>query len=298
MRKESDNQYFVSVIMPCFKMGDFIGEALKSVCSQSHSSWEIIAVDDAGPEDGTRQALDNFQQKYSTHRIAYVRHEENRGVSAARNTGIKLSKGNYCAFLDPDDYWDSKYLEKQLAIFEVDTTVTACFTNSIFVNKNGFRLTGFLGPTQKELENICNSLYKRNFINPSAIIIKSDAVIDVGYFDENPKLQHVEDWDLWLRVCANGYKFKFNDSALSYYRRHEKAATHEIEKFVSLKRTLREKHFVYPEYRKFLLDYLTEVEKDKKELSGKINRIKNHFLFSNLIKIWRNIFNYDFNVLD
>lgn len=298
MTNYTSNQFLVSVIMPCFKMGDFIVEALKSVGTQTYTNWEILAVDDAGPEDGTHQAVVNLKKKYPKHRIECVRHKINRGVSAARNTAIKISKGEYLAFLDPDDCWGNDYLKDHFNNFISDPQVTASFTNAIFMDKNGHKQNGFLGPNEIEVNNVCKSLYKRNFINPSAIVIKADAVIGAGCFDENPLLQFVEDWDLWLRLCAKGYNFKFNNFALSYYRRHDNAATHDAEKFVSLKRALREKHLDCPEYRKFILAYLDEIEKEKNVLSMKINRIKNHSVFSNLITAWRHIFNRNFDILE
>jgi glycosyltransferase involved in cell wall biosynthesis len=279
-------------------MGEFIVEALKSVGNQTYANWEIIAVDDAGPEDGTHQAVADFKKKYPNNRIEYIKHKKNRGVSAARNTAMKLSKGEYLAFLDPDDCWGHDYLKEQLNNFISDPQVTASFTNAIFMDKYGQKQNRFLGPNEIELNNLCKSLYKRNFINPSAIVIKADAVIGAGCFDENPILQFVEDWDLWLRLCVKGYKFKFNNSALSYYRRHENAATHDAEKFVALKRALREKHLVHPDYRNFILAYLDEIEKEKNILSMKISRIKNHSVFSNLIKAWRHIFNRNFDILE
>lgn len=64
----------VSVIMPCYKMGRFIGEALESVGKQTYTNWEVIAVDDCGPEDGTHKIVKDFASKHLDHRIEYIRH--------------------------------------------------------------------------------------------------------------------------------------------------------------------------------------------------------------------------------
>jgi glycosyltransferase involved in cell wall biosynthesis len=80
------------VILPCYKTGQFIGEALESVGVQTYTNWEVIAVDDCGPEDGTRGAVEAFAAKFPDHRILYHRHKLNAGVSAARNTGIRAAR--------------------------------------------------------------------------------------------------------------------------------------------------------------------------------------------------------------
>jgi glycosyltransferase involved in cell wall biosynthesis len=80
----------VSVIIPAYKMGQFIGEALDSVGAQTYPYWEVIVVDDAGPEDGTRAAVKAFAAKHPEHRIDYIRHETNQGVSAVRNTAFSI----------------------------------------------------------------------------------------------------------------------------------------------------------------------------------------------------------------
>ena len=94
---KNSNHPLVSVIMPCYKMGRFIGEALESVGKQTYTNWEVIAVDDCGPEDGTREALEFFAKQFPNNQIIYHRHEKNGGVSAARNMAIELSRGQYLA---------------------------------------------------------------------------------------------------------------------------------------------------------------------------------------------------------
>ena len=74
-------------------MGRFIGDALNSVSKQTYDNWEVIVVDDCGPEDGTREVVDSFAEMHGQHRIEYITHAKNLGVSAARNSGIDVAKG-------------------------------------------------------------------------------------------------------------------------------------------------------------------------------------------------------------
>ena len=89
----------VSVIMPAYKMGQFIGEALDSVGARTYPHWEVIVLDDAGPEDGMRAAVEAFAAKHADRRVEYIRHETNQDVSAARNTAMSAAEGSVLAFL-------------------------------------------------------------------------------------------------------------------------------------------------------------------------------------------------------
>ena len=74
-----NNNLLVSVIIPCYKMGGYIAEALESIGKQTYENWEVIAVDDCGPEDGTREIVESFAADQPQHRVEYIRHKENGG---------------------------------------------------------------------------------------------------------------------------------------------------------------------------------------------------------------------------
>ncbi|GAH83893.1 unnamed protein product, partial [marine sediment metagenome] len=104
----------VSVIIPTYNRADMVGRAIQSVINQTYQDFEIIIIDDAST-DNTREVAREFQEREK--RIKYFKHEINKGGGAARNTGIKNSKGEYIAFLDSDDEWYPEKLEKQIEIF-------------------------------------------------------------------------------------------------------------------------------------------------------------------------------------
>lgn len=104
----------VSVIIPTYNRSDLLSRALRSVLSQSHYRLECIVVDDAST-DATRTVVEQFEDD----RLVYLRHDTNRHVSAARNTGIARAKGNLVAFLDDDDEWLPTKLEKQVSLMQV-----------------------------------------------------------------------------------------------------------------------------------------------------------------------------------
>ena len=216
----------VSVIIPCYKMGMYIGEALESVGKQSYTRWEVIAVDDCGPEDGTREIVESFAASHPEHRVEFIRHEKNGGVSKARNTAIKAASGEFIAPLDPDDYWIDRHLEILYEkLSSVPNDVILAFSNVEISTESEKPEWIPTYPTLSELENPSYGLALRNFIQPSAALIKRSAVLEVGGFDESPEIQHVEDWDLWLSLLGHGYKITHADKVTAVYRLHPGSAS-------------------------------------------------------------------------
>ena len=103
----------ISVIVPTYNRKNMLLSAIRSVLNQTYKDFEIIVIDDAS-SDGTRRAMNGIENE----RLRYIRHEENRGQSAAYNTGIKASEGTYIAFLNDDDEYVPNKLERQLKVLE------------------------------------------------------------------------------------------------------------------------------------------------------------------------------------
>lgn len=212
-----------SVIMPSYKMGGFIGEALTSVGAQSCQDWEVIVVEDCGPEDGTETIVRQFAATHPDHRVEFIRHEKNTGVSGARNTAMAACKGAWIAFLDPDDAWVPGYLE-QMREQAADADICACGASR--VDANGQRLGSYIyGPTTTRIAEFPHSLAKSNFFNPSFTIIRREVYEKIGGYDEAPEIQHAEDWDYWLRALTAGFRFNFAEDEWCLYREHAGAAT-------------------------------------------------------------------------
>lgn len=100
----------VSVIMPCYNGGSYVAAAIESVINQTYTAWELIIIDDAS-EDNTDEVLRKFLKRRN---IRVIRNEGNLGVSESRNRGIEEAVGRYIAFLDADDLWHPKKLQKQI----------------------------------------------------------------------------------------------------------------------------------------------------------------------------------------
>ena len=113
-----ENDVLVSVIIPVFNVLPFLDESLKSVTNQTYQNIEIIIIDD-GSTDGSAEICDEYAKKDK--RIVVI-HQENKGLSAARNKGLDIMKGELVAFLDSDDAYCSDYIESMLAMMNCEKT--------------------------------------------------------------------------------------------------------------------------------------------------------------------------------
>ncbi|MDQ7032067.1 MAG: glycosyltransferase family A protein [Desulfonauticus sp.] len=182
----------VSVIIPTYNRAKFLGQAIESVLKQTYTCLELIVVDD-GSTDRTWQIVKHFSDK----RIKYF-YQENKGVAWARNWGVKVSRGEFIAFLDSDDFWLPQKLEKQLRFLqETDFLLVQClekwFRRGKFVNQKRKHLMPAGWFWEKALE-MC-------LIGPSCVLLKRQVLDKVGVFDET--FPACEDYELWLRVLLD-----------------------------------------------------------------------------------------------
>ncbi len=182
----------VDVIIPTFNRVRKVVWAISSVLYQTFTDYQIIVVDD-GSTDGTADALSQFHP-YITH----LSHQNNLGVSAARNTGLRSARSSLIAFLDSDDYWLPEKLAFQVEFFKKNPEAIACQTEEIWIRK-GLRVN----PRKKHLKplgDIFEPSLKRCLVSPSAVMVKRSVLQEVGLFDED--LPACEDYDLWLRISC------------------------------------------------------------------------------------------------
>lgn len=233
----------VSIVVPTYKMGRYIAHALDSVGSQTYHRWELLIVDDCGPDDGTAEIVSAFSQKHPANRIEFIRHAVNTGVSGARNTAISASTGELVAFLDPDDLWLPEYLERVTSAFEKNPEISVCSTpvEAIRDTPDGV-VTDPIRFQPWQINQFPSSLAAGNFMQPSSTVIRRTTVTNIGGFDTSPEIQHIEDYDLWIRLAGSGVKFLFINENLTRYRKHEAAATSNTRRMNELHENLARKH--------------------------------------------------------
>ena len=205
----------VSVIIPTYNRAHLVGRAIRSVLNQTYQDFEIIVVDD-GSTDNTEEVVKSFNDP----RIRYIRHEKNRGGSAARNTGIRAARGEYIAFLDSDDEWLPEKLAKQLPVFEKDSTCGAVYTDLLYMLPDGsVKLCQNYRPEGWILKKLLSS----NVVGTtSSVIVRRECFEKIGLFDES--LPSCQDWDMWIRI-AKRYSFRKIPEPLTKYRVHQNRIT-------------------------------------------------------------------------
>jgi len=213
----------VSVILPSFCMGRFIGQALASVASQTHDEWEVIVTDDCGPEDGTREAVAEFAKRHPDRRVVYIRNEVNVGCGDSRNIAIAEARGEILGLLDPDDYWAPVHLEHALRTLD---EADLCFCRCRNIDADGNDVGPHQGGRIDELiASFPKSLFRENYLLPSATVLRRRVIDQIGGFITREVATNAADWDFYLRCIASGVRITFLPEENCYYRSHQGSAT-------------------------------------------------------------------------
>lgn len=181
----------VSVIVPVFNREWCIEDCLISVLNQTYKNFELIVVND-GSFDKTSEIIESVKLN---HNNVTIINQENKGVSAARNAGIKACSGDYIAFLDSDDSWTKDKLETQIDFFEKNQEALVCQTDEIWI-RNGKRINPKKRHKKPSGDIFIPSL-SLCLVSPSAVMMKKEFFTKAGLFDES--MIACEDYDLWLR---------------------------------------------------------------------------------------------------
>ncbi len=204
----------VSVIIPTYNNAHFVGQTIQCVLDQTFQNFEVIVVDD-GSTDNTKGVISSFKDK----RIFYHYQERSGLPAVSRNTGIKLSQAGMIAFLDSDDKWYPEKLSKTMEVFFNNKDIDlVCHDEYVTLADKIIRKSVY-GPGVEDMYQAL--LYRGNCLSTSAVVVKKEKLYQVGLFDERKDFFSVEDYDLWLRLAANGCKFYFLHEFLGEYVLHE-----------------------------------------------------------------------------
>jgi len=241
----------ITAIIPTYNRYRLLKRAISSIYTQTYLPKEIIVVDD-GSTDNTQQITKDFPD------IIYI-YQENRGVSSARNVGINAAKCEWIAFLDSDDEWNEKKLEKQVRFHENNPDILMSYTAEAWVRD------GKTVKIPKKYRKIGKDIFLENLsycnIAPSSVVLHKKLFESVGLFDDS--LRVCEDYDLWLRILLKHKVGLVNEKLIIKYAGHDNQ--------LGFSKDL-DKYRVY--VLKKLLQFVEEKEKREqiaKELEAKMN---------------------------
>ncbi|MGH9370901.1 MAG: glycosyltransferase family 2 protein, partial [Vicinamibacterales bacterium] len=198
----------VSIVVPAYNTAGYIAGTISSILAQTHTSYEILVVNDGSPDTpALEQALAPFRN-----RLTYLVQSKNMGLSAARNVAIRAARGRYVALLDSDDSWAPDYLARQLAVMEADPGLAVVYPNALIVGDHPHAGRTFMDVCPSRGEVTFQSVLNQKCSVFVSALIRRDALVAVGLFDE--ELRSVEDFELWLRLLAAGERIAYHRHVL------------------------------------------------------------------------------------
>lgn len=225
----------ISVIIPAYNQGQYLRQAIESVLNQTCQDFEIIVVDD-GSTDDTQQAARSFDDP----RLSYV-YQSNRGLSAARNTGIRKSSGELITFLDSDDLFLPQKLEILSAELERRHELGFVAGQAVPIDENGEKVGQIISVPIPEPSV---RLLLWNPLHVGSTLVRREWLDCAGYFDEN--LRAYEDWDMWLRLARCGCSMGWVAQPVSLYRFHTRQMTQDRQRMTTATFAVLEKVYSDP----------------------------------------------------
>jgi glycosyltransferase involved in cell wall biosynthesis len=219
----------VSVVIPTWERGHWLGRALDSVFAQSEADFEVLVIDDGSSTVAAEQVV----KTRGDSRARYLKLPEHGGVAAARNLGVLSATAGYVAFLDDDDEWLPEKLERQLAVIEkCDASVGAVYTARFSIEEDTGRISTTRFPTLFQPD-------AGNVVTTSSVLVRRDCFSHVGMFDE--RFEAGSDFDMWIRLSRE-FQFVYLDAPLVKYYIHAKSLSTDYRKKRRAAELLLEKH--------------------------------------------------------
>jgi glycosyltransferase involved in cell wall biosynthesis len=218
----SERKPYFSVVIPAYNAEKLIEEALDSVLKQTFKDYEIIVVDD-GSTDNTSGSAEAFLKNKGVN-FKVIR-QENKKIGAARNRGIRAAEGLYVAFLDADDVWYPKKLERVFDAFSKMKDVCLVCHDEDVLGENKKIGKNIYGPYKENMYEYL--LFERNCLSTSATVVRREKLFEAGLFSEDLRFNGVEDYELWLRL-SKICRFYFLHEVLGGYKLSEGGISRDV----------------------------------------------------------------------
>jgi glycosyltransferase involved in cell wall biosynthesis len=208
----------VSVIMPCFNHGEFLTDSVNSILRQTHSALELIVVDDCST-DNSGDIIRSLAE--GDKRIRVLRHEHNQGLSRSRNDALRIATGEFIAFCDSDDLWQSEKLSDQLELLRQHPEYDLVYGDTWIIDGRGSltgqRFSDLFPPPKVASGSLFQELIARNFINIQSVLMRTECMQSGPAFDE--RIELVQDWWYWIKLSRR-HGFLYADRPMASYRVH------------------------------------------------------------------------------
>lgn len=246
----------VSIIIPTYKRPDRVSRAINSALAQQYPKFEVIVVDDNDPQTEERQKTEKIISRYSDERLIYLKHEKNKNGSAARNTGMKYSSGEYITFLDDDDeYYPNKIKEQVGVLSNLNNSYGACYSSYEKIDQYGNKQ---ISAETAEGDVKVQVLSKNLFVGSgSNFMFRSSIVNDIGYFDVS--FDRNQDLEYLARISLK-YKIKYVDKIHFLIHNEIREKKYSYSELVS----------IHDNYRKKFANYIRKLEYKEQQTVNKV----------------------------
>lgn len=203
----------VTAVVTTYNRPHMVQHAIQSVLAQTYNPLEIIIVEDGSYYCG----LEDWLRTQGLSQVCYIRHEQNHGLPATRNTGLKHSKGEYIAYLDDDDEWKPEKIQKQVKLAERLNSDYAIIYCGLEVKDKADQVVALNMPRLKG--TIRNEIVKKGLNTiPSSFLFRKDTLLRIGGFDTD--LYTGIDHDIWMKLAKYGYRTDYVNEPLVIHTQH------------------------------------------------------------------------------
>jgi len=232
----------VSIIIPTYNQGRFLGAALESVLAQTVQDWEAIIINNYS-DDETVEVVKSFNEG----RFTLIDFANHGIIAASRNKGVSLARAEWIAFLDSDDTWLPEKLERCLAVATPDVDFVGHAMNLLRDGK--YQGVQFSGPEARaEYRSL---LFVGTCATPSATLMRKSMYEKVGGSSENPEFRTAEDYELLLKIAAAGARVAFIPDRLTDYLLHDANTSGSAKKHLDAGVAIVRNHYATLEKRPF-----------------------------------------------
>jgi len=227
----------ISVVIPAYNAAPYIPATLESALAQTFDDFEVIISDD-GSTDSTIEAVGEICARFPKRKVRVLKNPH-LGPGNARNTGIKAAEGQWIAFLDADDLWFRNKLAAAAEMIEKDTADLFCHSE-IWMDSFGKKRLQHHKSFDRRISPFL-SLYRRNALSTSAVIVRKELLLKAGLFDAS--LPAAQDYDLWLRLALiPGIRFDYIKEALGIYVTRQGNISSNVERWLGCMKRIGRKY--------------------------------------------------------